>query len=55
MNKDGSTRYYSYRIRLEKLKQKTWYLIVLARLLLFLALVIAHYLRRFLGVIRVQF
>jgi hypothetical protein len=36
--------YYTYRIRLEKLKQKTWRLIVLARVLLLLILVISHYL-----------
>jgi hypothetical protein len=31
------TKYISYRIRLEKLKQETWALIVVARLLLLLA------------------
>ena len=36
---------YAYRIQLEKLKQKTWRLIILARLLLILACLIAHCLR----------
>ncbi|MDR3605866.1 MAG: hypothetical protein P4M08_00635 [Oligoflexia bacterium] len=36
--------YYSYRVQLEKLKIKTWFLIVLARLLFFLALLVTHYL-----------
>jgi hypothetical protein len=40
------TRYYSYRIRLEKLKQKTWTLIVIARLLFFLAILVVHYLKQ---------
>jgi len=35
---------YAYRIRLEKLKQKTWRLIILARIILFLSLVIVRYL-----------
>jgi hypothetical protein len=30
--------YCTYRIKLEKLKQKTWYLVVLARVLLLLAI-----------------
>ncbi len=38
--KNSITRYYSYRIRLEKLKQKTWRLVILAKLLVFLALVV---------------
>jgi hypothetical protein len=33
-------------IRLEKLKQKTWVLIVLARALVFLALIVTCYLRQ---------
>jgi hypothetical protein len=46
-NKSGSHRdYYLYRIRLENLKQKTWRLVVLARVLCFLANLIAYYLRR---------
>jgi hypothetical protein len=43
MNK---TNYYSYRIKLEKLKQKTWWLIVLSRLLVFLGLLVTCYLRQ---------
>jgi hypothetical protein len=38
--------YYSYRIRLEKLKQKTWMLVVLARFLVVLALVVTYCLRQ---------
>ncbi len=44
-NENGSTRYFLYRIRLEKLKQKTWVLIVLARLLPVLATLAAYYTR----------
>jgi hypothetical protein len=40
----NNTEYYSFRIRLEKLKQKTWQLVVIARLILLLILVINHYL-----------
>jgi hypothetical protein len=36
----NNTRYYLYRIKLEKLKQRTWALIIVARVLVFLALVI---------------
>ncbi len=36
MKTNNVKRYYLYRIRLEKLKQRTWLLVVLARLLLFL-------------------
>ncbi len=36
MKNNNAKRYYLYRIRLEKLKQRTWLLIVLARLLLLL-------------------
>jgi hypothetical protein len=39
-----NNQYYSYRIRLEKLKQKTWRLVVMARLILLLIIVIDHYL-----------
>lgn len=46
MNRSGSNRCYSRRIRLEKLKQKTWRLIVLARVLLILATLVAYYLGR---------
>ncbi len=43
-NKSGNHRnYYSDRIRLEKLKQKTWYLIVLAKFLVFLAELVSRY------------
>ncbi|GEM_PF-1129596 len=34
--------YFTYRIQLEKLKQKTWALIVLAKLLPFLALLFSN-------------
>ena len=37
-------RYFLYRQRLEKLKQKTWALVVLARLLFFLAVLVIRYL-----------
>ncbi len=40
--KDGWTRYYVYRIRLEKLKQRTWALAVVTKLLVFLASVASH-------------
>lgn len=39
-------RYYLLRIKLEKLKQVTWILIVLAKLLPFLAALVAYYTRR---------
>jgi hypothetical protein len=45
MNKT-SPRYYSYRIRLEKLKQKTWVLVIVARALLFLVTLGTYYLGR---------
>lgn len=38
----NKSSYYSYRIRLEKLKQKTWFLVVLARLLFFLAAIVTY-------------
>ncbi len=40
MNKRTTKSCYSYRIRLEKLKQMTWLLVILAKLLYFLALVV---------------
>jgi hypothetical protein len=40
----NNMKYYSYRIKLEKLKQKTWQLIVIARALLLLILVLVRYL-----------
>lgn len=45
-NNYGSTRYYFHRVRLEKLKQKTWRLVVLARVLLILATLVTYYIRR---------
>lgn len=39
-----SSRYFLYRQQLEKLKQKTWALVVLARLLLLLAVLVIRYL-----------
>ena len=44
MNSDLNS-YYSYRIKLEKAKQKTWILVVLARLLFILGIVITSYFR----------
>jgi len=44
--KNGTNKYYSYRIQLEKLKQKTWLLVVLAKLLFFLANLVTSYLRQ---------
>ncbi len=44
--KNNLTRYYSYRIRLEKLKQRTWVLIMLARLLGFFLILASYYLQR---------
>lgn len=41
-----NTRYYSYRIRLEKLQQRKWLLIVFAKALFFLAILISYYLRQ---------
>ncbi len=35
----------SHRIRLEKLKQETWRLVILARILVFLTLIVSHCLR----------
>jgi len=42
----NNQRRYSYRIRLEKLKQETWRLVVLARFMLLLVIVISYCLRR---------
>jgi hypothetical protein len=42
----NSPNYYTRRINLEKMKQKTWFLVVLARFLFFLAILASHYLRR---------
>lgn len=42
----NNNRCYSLRVKLEKLKQKTWVLIVLARFLLFLVTLADHYLRQ---------
>ncbi len=39
------TTYYSHRIALENLKQKTWIFFILARILCFLANLVDHYLR----------
>jgi len=41
--KNSPNCYYTYRIRLEKLKQETWQLIVIARVLLFLAAIVHHF------------
>jgi hypothetical protein len=43
-NQDGKRRYYSYRIKLEELKQRTWLLVVLARVLLLLSVLVTRYL-----------
>jgi hypothetical protein len=43
---NSTKKYYSYRIRLEKLKHKTWRLVVYARILLFLVIVVSYCLRR---------
>lgn len=39
---DNTTKYYTYRLKLEILKRRTWILIVLSRLLLFLVALAAH-------------
>jgi hypothetical protein len=44
--KSGTHRYFVYRIQLEKLKQKTLVLMVLAKVLSFLAMLITYYLRQ---------
>jgi hypothetical protein len=41
----SNSRYYTYRIKLEKLKQKTWTLKILARILFMLVTLVLHYLR----------
>jgi hypothetical protein len=38
--------YYSYRLKLEKLKQKTWVLVIVSRVLFFLILIVNVCLRR---------
>jgi hypothetical protein len=43
---NNNTPCCSHRIRLEKLKQKTWRLVVLARFLVLLAIVVSYCLRR---------
>ncbi len=43
--KNNRTNYYIHRRDLEKLKQKTWTLCVLARVLFFLVNLVDHYLR----------
>jgi hypothetical protein len=40
----NNQEYYAYRIRLEKLKQKTWRLVLIAKLILLLIMVIDRYL-----------
>lgn len=37
--------YCSYRLKLEKLKHKTWYLVILARFMLFLVILASCYKR----------
>lgn len=44
--RNNSNHCYALRIRLEKLKQGTWRLVVLARTLLLLAMIVSYYLRR---------
>ena len=43
--KHNTTKCYVYRIQLEKLKQKTWRLVILARIVLFLVIVATYCLR----------
>ncbi len=43
--KNSVTRYYLYRIELEKLKHKTWILIVFAKLVLLLVALVNCYVR----------
>lgn len=43
MNNKGLRPYYLYRLKLEKLKQKTLQLIVIARILLFLEMIFHHF------------
>lgn len=40
MSSKGLRPYYKYRLKLEKLKSKTWQLIVIARIILFLELLV---------------
>ena len=42
MNKKVTNPYYAYRLKLEKLKGKTWQLVVIARLILFLDILLHH-------------
>ena len=44
--KRNSKNCCTHRIRLEKLKQKTWRLVVAARVLVFLSLLLSYYCRR---------
>ena len=44
MSKKAWNPYYTYRLKLEKLKKKTWQLVVFARVLLFLDIILHHYL-----------
>jgi len=44
--RSNRTNYYSFRIRLEKLKQKAWRGIVIAKILFFLANIVFDYLKR---------
>jgi len=43
---NNSNRCWSYRIRLEKLKQQTVKLVIISRLLFLLALIVSYCLRR---------
>lgn len=40
-----NNRYWAYRLALEKLKQRTWLLVILARSLLFLVILASYYLK----------
>ena len=43
MSKKVRRPYYTYRLKLEKLKGKTWQLVVIARIILFLNIILHHY------------
>jgi hypothetical protein len=43
---NNNKRYYSYRIQLEKLKWRTWALVIVARLLFLLVSLVTYYLGR---------
>jgi hypothetical protein len=43
--KSNRKHYYSHRMQLEKTKQKTWVLVIVARTLFFLAMLVTCYLR----------